>query len=164
MTELEAKLRALEMSGFWSVPEGCSDSGDENKRDQLRRLTLSVDKLSEGSPEPEVSGDLLLDPFPDSEVLDRVPSPGDTLLLCDDSPPDEYTQLLSRSAMNLCRMVYTCPEFHCFLPHMEHPCRWRRRIPLCIDKTICQSSYHACRYRRSCTDLACTGPSHNCFQ
>ena len=85
------------MSGFWSVPEGCSDSVDDNKRDQLRRLTLSVDKLNEGSPEPEISEDLLLDPFQDSEPPNTAPSSRDALILCEDDPPDEYTQLLSRS-------------------------------------------------------------------
>lgn len=95
VTELEAKLRALEMSGFWSVPEGCGGSGDENKRDQLRRLTLT----SGVSPEPEESGDLLLDPFLDTEGQDVVvtPSPQPTLLICGEDLTSEYTQLLSES-------------------------------------------------------------------
>ena len=97
MTELEAKLRALEMSGFWSVPEGYGGSGDENKRDQLRRLTLT----SGVSPGPEESGDLLLDPFLDTEgedvVVTKTTSPQHTLLICAEDLTSEYTQLLSES-------------------------------------------------------------------
>ena len=32
VTELEAKLRALEMSGFWNVPEGFAEEREDDKR------------------------------------------------------------------------------------------------------------------------------------
>ena len=79
VTELEAKLRALEMSGFWNVPEGCSGSGDEDKRNELRRLTLT----GEGS-ELRKSANLLLDHSQgDSDVMEEP------LLLCENQGPWE---------------------------------------------------------------------------
>ena len=79
VTELEAKLRALEMSGFWNVPEGCSGSGDEDKRNELRRLTLTGE-----SSKPKESADLLLDHSQEESVAIEEP-----LLLCENQEPWE---------------------------------------------------------------------------
>jgi len=52
--ELEAKLRTLEMSGFWSVPDSMTEGGvkEDVKRKQLERLTLNSSTSS--SPTPTV--------------------------------------------------------------------------------------------------------------
>jgi len=61
--ELEAKLRTLEMSGFWSVPDSMTEGGikEDVKRKQLERLTLNSSTSSSPTPTVGEGGEALFD-------------------------------------------------------------------------------------------------------
>jgi len=96
--ELEAKLRALEMSGFWNVPDGFAEPDADAKRDVLRRLTISGAVSGEGG---ALEAELLVDHLSRSDSTNSnrssLVSPEVNLLL--DAAGDgeeEYSALLCR--------------------------------------------------------------------
>ena len=69
--ELEAKLRALEMSGFWNIPEYHDSEVEETKRNVLRKLTLaSASSQNESDAGTTIDGLVgsLVSPESDSEI------------------------------------------------------------------------------------------------